>query len=66
MKIESRIVLVFFACILFTAACGQKGPLYLPGQSSTIESMVPEQQPATAEESEEEDEDEDESDNINF
>ena len=65
MKSESRIVLVFFACILLTAACGQKGPLYLPGQSSTIESMVPEQQPATAEESEDE-EDEEESDNIDF
>jgi predicted small lipoprotein YifL len=64
MKIESRILLAFLACILLTAACGQTGPLYLPGQSSTIESMVPEQQPATAAESEEDDEEQ--SDNINF
>jgi len=63
MKIKSRTVLAFLASILFTAACGQKGPLYLPGRSSTIESMVPEQQPAPVEESEEDDEEQD--DNIN-
>jgi predicted small lipoprotein YifL len=66
MKIELRILLAFLACTLLTVACGQKGPLYLPGRTSTIESMVPEQQPATPEESEEDDdEDEDQSDNIN-
>jgi len=63
MKIESRTLLAFLACILFTAACGQKGPLYLPGRSSTIESMVPEQQPAPVAESEEDDEEQ--NDNIN-
>jgi predicted small lipoprotein YifL len=63
MKIESRTLLALLACILFTAACGQKGPLYLPGRSSTIESMVPEQQPAPDEESEEDDEEQ--NDNIN-
>ena len=63
MKIESRLLLAFLASILLTAACGQKGPLYLPGRSSTIESMMPEQQPANAAESEEDDDEE--SDNIN-
>jgi predicted small lipoprotein YifL len=64
MKIESRTLLALLACILFTAACGQKGPLYLPGRTSTIESMVPEQQPTTNEESEEKDEEE--SNNIDY
>lgn len=63
MKIESKTLLALLACMLFTVACGQKGPLYLPGQSSTIESMVPEQQPATSEEPEEDDEEQ--NDNIN-
>lgn len=63
MKIESKTLLTLLACVLFTAACGQKGPLYLPGQSSTIESMVPGQQPATGAESEEDDDKE--NDNIN-
>jgi predicted small lipoprotein YifL len=64
MKNESRLLLAFLASILLTAACGQKGPLYLPGRSSTIESMVPEQQPANAEQSEEDDEEQ--TDNINL
>ena len=63
MKIESRTLLALLACILFTAACGQKGPLFLPGRPSTIEPTVPEQQPAPVEETEEEDEEQ--TDNIN-
>lgn len=54
--------------MIFTAACGQKGPLYLPGKTSTFESMTPEQQQdqngEPAEEESEED-NEEQSDNIN-
>ncbi len=64
MKIEPGLLIAFLACILFTAGCGQKGPLFLPGQTSTIESMVPEQQPATDAESEEDDEEQ--SNNTNY
>ncbi len=63
MKTESGLLIAFIICLLFTAACGQKGPLFLPGRPSTIESMVPEQQPAPVEESEEDDEEQ--TDNIN-
>ncbi len=63
MKIESELLIVFIICLLFTAACGQTGPLYLPGQSSTFESMMPEQQAAPDEESTEDDEEQ--NDNIN-
>ena len=42
----------FIFCAVFLAACGQKGPLFLPGSPSTISSPVPAQQPA--EEAEEE------------
>ena len=63
MKIETKSLLGLLAFILLISACGQEGPLYLPGQSSTIESMMPGQQPATAEESEEDAEEQ--TDNIN-
>ena len=63
MKIESKTLFTLLASVLFIAACGQTGPLYLPGQSSTIESMMPEQRPATDAETQEDDEEED--DNIN-
>jgi len=40
-------------CAVFLAACGQKGPLFLPGSPSTISSPVPGQQQAPVEEAEE-------------
>ena len=63
MKIEPGLLIAFIICLLFTAACGQKGPLFLPGWPTTMESQVPDQQPAPVEESEEEDEEQ--TDNIN-
>jgi predicted small lipoprotein YifL len=63
MRIESKALLALLGCLLFVAACGQKGPLYLPGRSSTFESMTPGQQPAPEEESEENNEEQ--TDNIN-
>ncbi len=66
MKTKPGLLIAFIVSLVFTAACGQKGPLFLPGTPSTIKSMVPEQQPAPVEESEEEEEDDDEqTDNIN-
>ncbi len=53
-------LLVALAFSLIAAACGQKGPLYLPGRSSTFESMTPEQRPE-AENAAEEDSDDEES-----
>lgn len=63
MKIETKSLLGLFAFVVLISACGQQGPLYLPGQASTLESMAPGQQPATTEESEEDAEEQ--TDNIN-
>ena len=63
MRVELKALLILLACVTFTVACGQKGPLYLPGRSSTFESMTPEQQPVSEEESEEDNEER--TDNIN-
>ena len=55
-----RLYLLFVALSLL-AACGQKGPLYLPGNPSEIRSGVPQADGATApEEATEDDEDPDE------
>ena len=56
MKSRPRTLVAFIIGLVFTAACGQKGPLFLPGTPSTIQSTVPEQQPAPVQEDEEEDE----------
>jgi predicted small lipoprotein YifL len=45
---------------LFAAGCGQKGPLYLPGNPSEIKTSVPSQQQNQAEEDEQETESQDE------
>lgn len=68
MKSESKLLLVLLASCIITVACGQKGPLYLPGRTSTFESMTPEQQPndnAEFAEEESEEEDEEQTDNMN-
>lgn len=56
MKSETKLLLVLLASCMITVACGQKGPLFLPGRSSTFESMTPPQQPVSEEESDEDDE----------
>ena len=52
----NRIVLLLLAGLV-VAGCGQKGPLYLPGDPSTIYSAPPQQNNATAEDDEDDDED---------
>jgi len=42
--------------ILFLSACGQKGPLFLPGEPSAIRTTVPQQQQQPQTEENEEDE----------
>lgn len=48
------LVLLSLACL---AACGQKGPLFLPGDPNEIRSTVPLQQPAGQPGESEDDED---------
>jgi len=53
-------VILFLSAPLF-AACGQKGPLFLPGDPSAIRAPAPAAAPANGSESDEDDEDDDES-----
>ena len=65
MKTKPGLLIAFFLCIFFTVACGQKGPLFLPGSPSTITTTVPEQQSIPVEDADEDDEEEQQSNNIN-
>ena len=47
---NSRYFLSVILAFLFAAGCGQKGPLYLPGNPSEIKTSVPSQQQNQAEE----------------
>jgi len=51
----SRLAAAFVTALLL-AGCGQKGPLYLPGNTSAIRTTVPQQQTPGAEEDDEENE----------
>ena len=55
MKKLLRLLFSVFVCAFVIAACGQKGPLFLPGNPSEIQTEVP----AEAEEENEDDEDSD-------
>ena len=55
---NSRYFLSLLLALFFTAGCGQKGPLYLPGNPSEIKSDVPNQDQSQAEDNEEEEEEE--------
>ena len=44
MSISSRFIAIFLTALLVVAGCGQKGPLYLPGNTRTIRTTVPPQQ----------------------
>jgi predicted small lipoprotein YifL len=48
--------------LLFAAGCGQKGPLYLPGDPSLIKTEVPPPVQNQTEEDEDEDDDEESQD----
>jgi len=55
---NSRYSLVLLLAFLFAAGCGQKGPLYLPGNPSEIKTDVPRQEETQNEEDDENDEEE--------
>jgi len=58
MKNKLAILLAYLSSAALVSACGQKGPLFLPGTTSTITTPVPAQQPAPVEETEDDDEQE--------
>jgi predicted small lipoprotein YifL len=66
MKTQLGLLIAFILSLAFVAACGQQGPLFLPGSPSEIQSAVQEQQAVPAEASEEDDDENDEqTNNIN-
>ncbi len=54
---NSRYSLGLLLALLFVAGCGQKGPLYLPGNPSQIKTDVPRQDESQTEDDDEDDED---------
>jgi predicted small lipoprotein YifL len=65
MKTQPGLIIAFIISLAFVAACGQQGPLFLPGSPSEIQSAVQEQQTAPAEGSEEDDEDDEDDEQTN-
>ena len=54
---KSHYILALILCLLIVAGCGQKGPLYLPGDPSEMKTDVPPQnQPLPEEDDEDEEE----------
>lgn len=51
-----RALLILLFSILFIAGCGQKGPLFLPGNTNEVSTTIPRQQADNENEDEEEDE----------
>jgi len=40
-----KTIFAVFFCLGLTAGCGQKGPLFLPGDPSTIQTDIPAEEP---------------------
>lgn len=53
-------VSVLLLALLFAAGCGQKGPLYLPGDPSEIKTELPRQDASRTEEKEDDEEEDEE------
>ncbi|RLA33733.1 MAG: hypothetical protein DRR11_04770 [Gammaproteobacteria bacterium] len=55
---QTKSLVIFLFSLLLIAACGQKGPLFLPGDTNQISTSMPDQQqPLPVEEDDEDDED---------
>ena len=51
-------IVLLILTFAFLSACGQKGPLFLPGDPSQVRTTMPQQQQPQTEENEEDEEDE--------
>ncbi len=56
---QSKSLVIFLFSLLLMAACGQKGPLFLPGDTNQISTSMPAKQPLPVEQVEEDEDDED-------
>ncbi len=61
---QTKSFVIFLFSLLLIAACGQKGPLFLPGDTNQISTSMPAQQPQPVEQVEVEEDDEDEDDPV--
>lgn len=55
MQNSARVFLLVILSVMTLAACGQKGPLFLPGDPSTVTSVTQPGQQAVDEEEDDED-----------
>jgi predicted small lipoprotein YifL len=56
---QSKSLVILLFSLLLIAACGQKGPLFLPGDTNQISTSIPALQTAPVEQVEEDKDDED-------
>lgn len=56
---QSKSLVIFLFSLLLIAACGQKGPLFLPGDTNQISTSMPEQQQSVPVEEEDKDDEDD-------
>lgn len=56
---QSKSLVIFLFSLLLIGACGQKGPLFLPGDTNQISTSMPAQQTTPVEQVEEDKDDED-------
>lgn len=54
---QAKSLVIFLFSLLLIAACGQKGPLFLPGDTNQISTSMPQQQQQQSVPVEEEDKD---------
>ncbi len=59
-----RYPLALLLALVFAAGCGQKGPLYLPGDPSRIKTDVPRQDESQAEADEKDEEDDEDKEKL--
>jgi predicted small lipoprotein YifL len=56
---QTKSLVIFLFSLLLIAACGQKGPLFLPGDTNQISTSMPEQQQSVPVEEEDKDDEDD-------
>jgi predicted small lipoprotein YifL len=56
---QTKSLVIFLFSLLLIAACGQKGPLFLPGDTNQISTSMPGPQQSVPVEEEDKDDDED-------
>ena len=56
MHSQWKTLILLLVSMVYVAACGQKGPLYLPGNTNEVSTSIPRQQENAGEEEDEDEE----------